>query len=371
MKRVIPLTEPELSDKEVKYLQKSIKDGWVSSAGPLVEKFEKKLLSFCNRKYAIATVNGTSALFIGIKSLNLPKGSLVVIPDWTFAATANAIIHAGLKPIFLDIKKQDWCINEDYVEKCLKKYKSKVSAILFVNALGNIPNINKLKKLSKRFSLALIEDAAGSIGSKKGNCLAGSNGDFSIFSFNGNKTLTSGGGGAILTDNFELATKVRYLISQARDTNGYYYGDIGYNLKMPNINAALGLAQAEKLNSMIKKKQAIAYNYFCELKNIKHFTFMPIHSFKEHSCWISCILFKQEEKLISLSKHLRKKNISVSPFWNSLSIQNPYRKYIKMPTLVSESFTNRVLALPSSSNLTKKDQKIIITEILNWYLQAL
>ena len=98
---------------------------------------------------------------------------------------------------------------------------------------------------------------------------------------------------------------------------------------------------------------------------------MPIHSFKEHSCWISCILFKQEEKLISLSKHLRKKNISVSPFWNSLSIQNPYRKYIKMSTLVSESFTNRVLALPSSSNLTKKDQKIIITEILNWYLQAL
>ena len=210
IKKLIPLSEPDLHPKDLKYIKECIDSGWVSSSGPLVEKFEKKLLSFCNRKEAIAVVNGSSALLIAIKSLNLPKGTLVAVPDWTFAASVNAIIHAGLEPIFIDINIHNWCIDEEQLEVCLKKFKKKISAVLFVNALGNMPDIKKLKKLSKIYGFSLIEDAAGALGSKKGNYISGSNGDLSIFSFNGNKTLTTGGGGAVLTNKSSLSKKIRY-----------------------------------------------------------------------------------------------------------------------------------------------------------------
>ena len=366
-KKLIPLSEPDLQLKDIKYVKECIMGGWVSSSGPLVEKFEKKLLSFCNRKEAIAVINGSSALLIAIKSLNLPKGSLVVVPDWTFVATVNAIIHAGLEPIFIDINNHNWCINEEQLEICLKKYKKRISAVLFVNALGNMPDIKKLKKLSKVYRFSLIEDAAGALGSKKGNYISGSNGDLSIFSFNGNKTLTTGGGGAVLTNKAYLSKKIRYLITQARDGLNYTHGDVGYNFKMPNLNAALGLAQAEKLRNMIKRKQSIAKIYYKFFKKNTMFTFMPVHSFSEHSCWMSCLKFNKTKDLLSLKSYLQKRNIVVRPFWNSLSRQKPFKKYLRMKTIISGSLSNKVLSLPSSSNLKKNEQIRVINEIISWY----
>lgn len=366
MPETIPLAVPDLRGNEREYLARCVEDNWVSSAGPFVTELEQRMAALAGKREGVAVVNGTTALQISLASAGIGEGDIVAVPDWTFAATANAVIHTGAIPVFVDITADEWCMDPASVEKAIRKHGQRLKAIVSVDVLGNIPDATPLRRLADENALFLLEDAAGAIGAERSGASAGSYGDAGTFSFNGNKTVTAGGGGMIVTDDARLAERARHLTTQARVGSEYIHDAVGFNYRMTNINAAVGLAQLERMEEMVSLKRLIAERYRTHFAPRADIAFMPEPQGAESSCWLSSIRVANPETAHDLVGWLESGNIVARTFWRSLSAQAPYAAYPSEAVPVSRELSGSVVSLPCSSHLRDEELERVLEAIDTW-----
>jgi len=360
----IPLSIPDIRGNASEVVGNVIKDNWVSSAAPGVDVFEKQIAKLASSKFALATINGSAALHLALVTLGIGKGSKVIVPDLTFAATVNAVILAGATPIFVDVNNYSWTLDINLTKEAIRLHKP--DAIVVVHTLGHPAEMDELKNICSINKMLLIEDAAGAIGSRYKGKPLGSLGDAGVYSFNGNKILTTGGGGALLLQSKKYEKKAKILYKQARVANEYSYNYIGFNYRMPNINAALGLSQLEYLPDLIKSKQHIANIYDDSLKGLKNIISMPRLDWGESSCWLYSLKTANKKSSLSLIKFLKNRNIESKLFWNALSVQRPYKSFYNVLQGNSIKFSGTIVSIPCSSSLKKKDQLTVIEALIEW-----
>jgi dTDP-4-amino-4,6-dideoxygalactose transaminase len=365
----IGLAEPDLRGREGEYLARCVADNWVSSAGPFVGDFEKKMAEVAGCSHGVAVVNGTAALSLALIAAGVKPGDGVIVPDYTFAATANSVLHIGAVPCFVDVTKDTWTLDPDLVASVLAK--SRVAAVVPVHTLGHPAEMNRLRAICDAAGVALIEDAAGAIGAEYRGRPAGSLGDAAVFSFNGNKTVTAGGGGMIVTNRDKWAAHAKAISQQARAGSRYQYEAVGYNYRLTNVNAAIGLAQLERLSEMLGLKRAIATRYDEAFKTRNDLRPMPRAPWAESGCWLYSVLCGSREAADSLVTTMSGLNIEARHFWESLSSQPPYRNHPSLLSGVSESLSGHVVSLPCSSHLTTAEQERIIDALNVWRGKAL
>ena len=374
MTKRINLSEPLFIGNEKKYLISCIDDNWVSSKGKFVKRFEKKISEYTNCKYTTTAINGTSALHLSLKVLGVKKNDEVIVPTLTFVASINSIIYNQARPFFMDV---DSCFNLD-IDKCLNflKFNTKIKsdgfcynkitsnrifAIMPVHLFGNLVNLDKLSKICKNKNIKIIEDASESLGSKylSGKFKdkhPGTIGDAGIISFNGNKVITSGGGGIFLTKNKKYFDDFKYLADQAKNQKVYsMHNDIGYNYQMSNLNAAIGLAQLEKIETLVKKRKTIYEIYRKQFSNSKMIKICETPKYSVSNNWLTIIKFINKNDLKKVINKLVKNNIESRPLWILNHKQKPFKKYITYNIQHAYDLHSTCLCLPSSPNLKTKD----------------
>jgi len=382
---MIPLSVPSLKGNELKYLKECIKTEYVSSVGKYVGLFEKKVCNYTGSKYAVACSSGTSAIQLALRTVGVRENDEVIIPTLTFIATANAPRYLKAIPIFMDCdrfynldtkKLVTFVENNTYLKNGYsfnKKTNRRISAILPVHVSGNAVDLSKIIKLCKKRKIKIVEDAAESFGTfyNKGNLKnkhTGTVGDVGCLSFNGNKIITSGGGGMILTNNKKIADFARYLSTQATDDSiNYVHHNIGYNFRLTNIQAAVGLAQLEKIKHFLGRKKQIYNFYKKELKNIKNVSFVlePDHAKNNH--WMMSILLKKNSHKMRLIKFLKEKNIQTRSIWLPCHMQKQYKKYEKYKISNAEKFFKKTINIPCSTNLNIGSAKKVVKSIAMFF----
>ncbi len=367
MTETIPLSAPDLRGREAEYLAACVRDNWVSSAGPFVANMEARVAEIAGTRHAVAIVNGTAALHLALVVAGVRPGDFVILPDWSFAATANAVYHAGATPIFADITAESWTLDPALVADTLERFdQGRIAAVIAVDALGHPADMDPLVETCARHGVTLVEDAAGAIGAAYRGRAAGSLGDLGVFSFNGNKAVTAGGGGMIVTNDAALARQARHLSTQARPGPAYEHDAIGFNYRMTNLNAAVGLAQLERLREMVAAKRCIAAAYDAALAGRPDLAPMPRAPWAESSCWLYSVLCESAADADDLNAHMVAKGIETRTFWHSLSAQEPYRAAPKRLSGVAGRISRRVVSLPSGSGLRADQVARVATDLARW-----
>lgn len=382
----ILLSEPYLDNSEVQFVTKSIKENWVSTAGNKISKFEKKISNYTKSKYSIACNSGTSALHIALKVLGVNKKHEVIAPSITFIATINAIKYNDAVPVFMDVD-DSFNIDEDktihFLQKnteikngnCVnKKTKKIIKVIIVAHIWGNGAKIKKLISVCRKKNIKILEDAAESLGTyyKKNylnNKHTGTVGSIGILSFNGNKIITTGAGGMILTNNKTFAKKSRYLINQAKDNDFFKHNEIGYNYKMPNLNAALGLAQIIKLKKIKKLKKRVYENYLKIFKNSKIFSVLRCDKISNNNNWMVILKLKKNisKKFLDYLMKSQINKIQFRKVWPPNDSQLIYRKYERYKVTNSYKLFNYSICSPCSAKLTYKKIEYIEKSIKKSY----
>ena len=379
-KKFINLSIPFVTGKELKYLKNCLETGWLSTAGNLINKFEQKISNITKSKYTIACMNGTSAIHISLLLAGVKQDHEVIAPTITFIAPINAIIYCNAKPIFMDSDEKfnldidktiEFLKNHTYQrdKKCInKKTKKIISALIIVHVWGNPINFYKLKKICDKKNIKIIEDASESLGSfinnSKNTIHTGNLGFIGCLSFNGNKIITTGGGGAITTNNKKIADKARYLTQQAKDDNfEFIHNEIGFNYRMTNIQAAVGLGQLDNFNKILNKKRAIFNKYNSILKNNKDFKLLQ-HD-KHSNCWMNLLISQKNKKLnlLKLSKHFHSSGVEIRPVWKPNHLQKQFKNCQKYKIQKSIELYKNSFCLPSGANTNLSDLKKIISLI--------
>jgi len=368
---IIPLCIPNISGNEWKYIKDCLDTNWVSSVGKYVNKFEQSLSKYVGTKYAVACTNGTSALHISLLVAGIGAGDEVLVPTLTFVAPANAIRYTGAHPVFIDVQADTWQLDPKKVEEFINdgciRYKNKlfnrktkriIKAILPVHILGQPVDMDPILNLAKKFKLKVIEDATESLGAVYKGKKTGTLSDIACFSFNGNKIITTGGGGMLVTNNREYSDKARYLTTQAKDDDlEYIHNEIGYNYRLSNIQAAMGLAQMEQLDEFIANKRNIAKYYYKNLRDIEGISFAAVAERIEPIYWLSTILVNKDKFGINSRQLLAKlndKGIQSRPFWHPLYSQKPFKDCYAYNIEVADRLYRDGLSLPSSTDLKRK-----------------
>ena len=362
----IKVNEPLIIGNEKKYLLKCLSSGYISSGGDFVKEFEKKFAKKVNRKYGISVSNGTAALQLAFESLNLKKGDEVILPSFTIISCVLPIIRAGLEPVLVDSDLRTWNMNVEQVEKKVSK---KTKAIIAPHIYGLPIDMDPLLKIAKKYNLKIIEDAAEVIGLKYKNKPCGSFGDVSIFSFYANKHITTGEGGMIVTNNKHIDKKCRSLRNLCfNNKKRFVHHDLGWNYRLTNLQAAVGLAQLEKLNFFVKKKRAIGKFYNKKLsESTSYWTPIDKKPYGENIYWVYGILLKNSKISINkLMKQLKRKGIETRNFFWPIH-QQPilkklgYFKNVKLP--VAEYLAKNGLYLPSGLALSVIQQEYVINAL--------
>ncbi|MBS28108.1 MAG: pyridoxal-5'-phosphate-dependent protein [Alphaproteobacteria bacterium] len=362
----IPLSVPDLRGREAELLLGCVRDNWVSSAGPEVTAFENAMAQLTGRNHAVATVNGTAALHLALLAAGVKPGDQVVVPDWTFAASVNAAAHAGATPAFVDVREADWAIDPALVSEMLANHPT-IRAVIAVDPLGHTADLDAVEAACASYGVPVIEDAAGAIGARYRGRPSGSGGTAAIFSFNGNKTVTAGGGGMLVTDDAALAEHVRHLSTQARPGDDYVHDMIGFNYRMTNVNAALGLAQYERLDEMVAARRAIAARYDEAFSGLAMVTRMPRPDYCESVSWLYSVRLPDETSARSLIASCDEAGVEARLFWRSLSAQIPWADTPRLLRGVSTALSGTVVSLPSSSSLGEQDQRRVIDTVTAWH----
>ncbi len=366
-KDFIPLHEPSFIGNEQKYVSDCIKTGWVSSVGKYVDKFERLLAEFTGVKRAVAVVNGTAALHIALKIVGVQPNDEVLIPSLTFVATGNAVVYCGAVPHFVDVSKTTLGIDpfklEDYLKDiavvknnvCVNKQTGKIiRAIVPMHTFGHPVDLDPLLDICERWNLIMVEDAAESLGSYYKGIHTGNFGKASAMSFNGNKIITTGGGGAILTNDEKLADYAKHLTTTAKLPHRWKYehDEIGYNYRMPNINAALGCAQLEHLDDFIKKKRQLVNKYEQLIEGYDGIKLFKEPQFAKSNYWLQTLIF--DEKMYDINQVLETLNnhdVMSRPVWKPLHLLNPFQDYPKSDLSVTEQLQYQIVNVPSSPYL--------------------
>ncbi len=362
----VPLHSPIFEGNEENYLVDCVRSNFVSSVGEYVNKFELALQEYTKIKYAVVCVNGTAALHVGLLLLGVKVDDEVLMPAMTFIATANAVSYIGAIPHFIDVEEKSLGIDADklraYLEdisevrdsNCYNKESGKrIKAIIPMHTFGHSVDMDKLHAVAQSFFIEVIEDAAESLGSYYKDKHTGKTSKLSAVSFNGNKIMTTGGGGAILTDDETLAKQAKHMTTTAKIPHKWEFNHdmVGFNYRMPAINAALGLAQIERLDDFIEKKRTLALKYKHALKGMDELVFFEEPNYAKSNYWLNAIILKKgHEKLRNPILELTNNNgIMTRPIWTLLNKLEMFKPCPKMDLTVSESLEQRVINIPSSA----------------------
>ena len=372
----IPLHIPQMRGNEWAYIKECLETNWVSSVGPFVDRFERDLTDYVGTGHGVEVVNGTAALHIALLAAGVQPADEVLVSTLTFIASANAIRYCGAHPVFIDAEPEYWQMDtskvSDFLEKeCVWKdnqllnraSKRKVTAIMPVHILGHPVDMDPVLELARKFNLVVIEDAAEAIGTKYKGKAVGSLGDIACFSFNGNKLITTGGGGMIVTDNEETAAKARHLTTQAKaDPVEYIHDEIGYNYRLTNIQAAMGCAQLEQLDGYLEVKKSIAARYEEALKDIPGITPMKQAPWADSSFWLYTVSVEEERFGMSsraLIEGLAARGIQARPLWQPLHLSPVYAGNMRTDT-VAEQIYLKAVSLPCSVSMTDDEQRKVV-----------
>ena len=379
---LIPLCVPEIRGNELKYLEDCLKSNFVSSVGPYVERFERELAEKLGLKFGVATMNGTAALHIALLVAGVRPDDEVLISTLTFIAPANAIRYAQAWPVFIDADPLYWQMDvnklTDFIEnKCtwngsdLRNCSTgrRIKVILPVHILGHPVDIAPILDIARKYNLLVIEDATESLGGLYHGQNIGTLGDISCFSFNGNKTITTGGGGMLLTNRQDLARYAKYLTTQAKDdVVEFIHGEVGFNYRLSNLQAAVGCAQLELLDEYIELKRQIAERYREAFASIPGLTFMGEAPWARSVFWLSTMLVDSQAFGVSsrqILKALEEQNISSRPLWQPIHMSKPYLGSQASDCSTAERLYCDALSLPSSVGLTHEQQQRVISRLLH------
>jgi perosamine synthetase len=367
----VALHEPEFDGNEWDYVKECLDTNFVSSVGRFVDRFERDLERYTGSKHAIAVSNGTSALHISLLLAGVEQGDEVLVPALTFVATANAVVYCGAVPHFVDSEKESLGIDPEKLKsylqattsliagQCRNRLSGKViRAMVPMHTFGHPSKINELLEVCKEFNIAMVEDAAESVGSFYSDKHTGTFGLLGTLSFNGNKTITTGGGGAILTDDSTLAKRAKHLTTTAKVPHkwNYVHDEIGYNYRLPNLNAALGCAQLENLESKIKRKRRLFELYQDSLAAIQDVTLLREPDSSRSNYWLQAILLGPQKVSLRdvILERTNEIGISTRPLWNLISTLKPFQHFPAMDVGQAKELVNRVINLPSSPQLARE-----------------
>lgn len=377
-KGTIPLCVPHLDGNEAKYLQDCVETNWVSSAGGYVDRFERGLAERVGREHSVATSSGTAALHLALRCLGIGPGDAVLVNTLTFIAPANAVRYVGAEPVFVDADSDTYQMDVDDLRHLIEdRFEERegelhdpvtgrrVSAILPVHILGHPCRMDPILELADEHDLYVVEDASESLGSRYKGKPVGSLGDVAVFSFNGNKIITSGGGGMLVTDDGEVAERAKYLSTQAKDDPiEYVHEEIGYNYRMTNIEAAVGFAQLEQLDLHLDRKREIARRYDEALGRLTGIETMPRASWAEVVPWLYTPRLRGDtprESLQRMKDCLRERGVETRPLWQPMHRSPAHRSTRSLQT--AEDICRSALCLPSSVGLGAESQEKVVREV--------
>lgn len=384
--KFIPLSVPNLKGRELEYVTHAVQTEWVSTGGPYVNEFETKIADYAKCKGAVSCQNGTSGIHLALEVCNVTREDEVIVPALTFIAAVNPVRYIGADPIFMDcdesltmdvVKLNDFCENMCMFEngKLINKKSTKqIKAIIVVHVFGNMADMEMIMDIAHKYNLKVIEDATEAIGTyylsgQYNGMHAGTIGDIGIYSFNGNKIITTGGGGMIVSNNEEMLNHAKHLSTQAKSDELYYtHDEIGYNYRMTNLQAALGLAQLEQLEDFIDVKKENYDFYKAELSKIPG---LRILDFKEHirpNYWFYALIVDREQYKIDrdqMIQFLGIKKVQARPIWGLICDQKPYVSCQSFKIEKAREYLAHVVNIPCSSNLTLEDVKYVVECLKN------
>ena len=362
----IPISQPSITQKEIDYANDAVKSTWISSLGKYIDMFESKFAKFCESKYAICVSNGTVAIQLALKAYGIKEGDEVIIPNISFIATANAVLHSGATPVFADIDPFNYCLDPNSLEALINE---KTKVIMPVHLYGHPADMNQISKIAKKYNLLVIEDAAEAHGATVDGKKVGSLGNCATFSFYGNKNLTTGEGGMITTNDELVYNKCKYLRDHAMSKEKrYWHTELGFNFRMTNIQAALGCAQLERINDFTAKRELIFKWYSKFLNNIEGVSLNRTYDWATNAFWLICLENSNWDlnERDSFMQELKNKGIDSRPFFYPMS-QMPYINQICDTPVANEIF-RKGINLPTYFDLKENEVKYIcdtINELLD------
>ena len=367
MEKRIFLASPHMSEEgyEKEYIKEAFDTNWIAPLGENVNKFEEELANYVGAKCGAALSAGTAAIHMALKALDVKEGDIVFCSSLTFSATANPIIYQNATPVFIDCDRETWNMDPEALKKAFEKYPNP-KAVVIVHLYGTPAKMDKIMAICNEHNVPLVEDAAESLGATYKGKQTGTFGKYGIFSFNGNKIITTSGGGMLVSDDEERIQKVRFWATQSRDKARYYqHSEIGYNYRMSNIVAGIGRGQLKVLNDRLAKKKEIYETYKEGFKDITEIEMKPVPVDTKPNYWLSTMLLKEESKVtpLNIMEALEKENIESRPIWNPMHMQPVFEKYdfIKVEDKpVSEDIFARGVCLPSDTKMTKEEQQEVI-----------
>jgi perosamine synthetase len=363
--RRIPVMEPSLANNELEYVTNCIQTNWISSQGKYVRQFEEMLATYCQMPYALAVSNGTVALHLALLAMGIGEGDEVIVPDLTFAATINAVLHANATPVIADVDPATWNIAPEQIEQLITP---KTKAIIPVHLYGFMAAMDEIMAIAKKHDLRVIEDAAEALGSELNNQKSGSFGDASTFSFFGNKTITTGEGGMVLFKDKAHYDRACILRDHGMSRDKKYWHDmVGYNYRMTNLQAAIGVAQMENIDKIVAQKIKLAQQYTSTLKELSaYITLPPQHPNVLNTYWLYSVTINNQEGILSRDEIIKKllaNGIETRPIFYPLHQMPVYKKYAKATYPVSSAISEGGMCLPSYINLTISDITFICSKL--------
>lgn len=369
MKKRIFLASPHMSDEgyELQYVQEAFDTNWIAPLGPNVDNFEKELASKVGIGHAVALNSGTAAIHMALKVCGVREGDIVLCQSLTFSASANPIIYEKAIPVFIDSDYETWNMSPKYLEEALIKYPN-AKAVIVVHLYGLSAEIDKIVGICKKYDVPLIEDAAESLGTTYKGKYTGTFGDYGIFSFNGNKIITTSGGGMLVSNNERSINKVRFWSSQSKDKARHYqHSELGYNYRMSNVVAGIGRGQLKVLDDRVMKKQNIYNLYQKELGEIDGIELMPMNKWSDSNCWLTCAVFQEDFNPLDIIQILERNNVEARPIWKPMHLQPFFSKYDFLGDEVAESLFKNGICLPSDTNMKQGTIKYIVGLIKKYF----
>ena len=365
------LSPPHIEGNEMKYVENVFKSNYIAPVGEYLDKFEKSICEFTGAEYCVALSSGTAAIHTALNILGVKENDYVLVSTFTFIGSVSPVIFQKAIPVFIDSERDSWNIDVNLVEKAVKKLLKqgkKPKALIVVHLYGEPANLNAIEYISKKYEIPLIEDAAESLGATYNGKHTGTFGDFGIFSFNGNKIITTSGGGALVSNNGNYIKRARFLSTQAKeDCLWYEHKEIGFNYRMSNVLAAIGVGQMETLKRKVEKKRKIFELYKKLLENSCEMEFMPELENAKGSRWLTTAIFKNNSPF-KIIEYLKENGIEARPLWKPMHLQPVFKNSIVFENGVSKDLFEKGICLPSGTELTTGNIEEI-SDIIKAFLQ--
>jgi dTDP-4-amino-4,6-dideoxygalactose transaminase len=371
VKERIFLSSPHMSDEgyEMQYIKEAFDTNWIAPLGENVNGFERELAEKVGSKAAAALSSGTAAIHLALKAAGVGEGDIVFCPTLTFSATANPIIYQNATPVFIDSNYETWNMCPKALEEAFQKY-PEVKAVIVVHLYGLSADMDKIMEICKKYNVAVIEDAAESLGTYYKGKHTGTFGDYGIFSFNGNKIITTSGGGMLVSNNEERISKVRFWATQSRDQARHYqHSELGFNYRMSNVVAGIGRGQLKVLDQRVAKKNYIFEFYKRELGGLEGVEFMPSNDWDEPNYWLSSMTLTGKVRPIDIMEALEKESIESRPVWKPMHMQPFFEEYDYVGTDVAEKLFENGVCLPSDTKMTDEDLERVVKTIKGLWLE--